>query len=364
MKQITILDRYLGTEFLKSFFLSLVGLVVIFTTFTAIENLRIETKQAKIHVYLYILYSIPQLTSHIIPMALMFAVCFTVAQFTVSREMVAIHSAGISFFRAIATILICGFLLSMIQFFFQNFVVTPANEAAANEMEIVKKGVGTIKDLVWQKNLRGKKGYYFIYFFDRPNNRIVGGFNYLDMEEDRPVQMIQAAKAQYFPATQDWVLSDVRLLNFENTPRLKNIERIPELRRSFPDDINFFFTPTRDPMELNLIELREEIEFRESRGYTALPYRVQFHANIALPVMCIVVAVIGSIAGGAGSHRSGGPLIKSLLMMIITIFVYQLTFRLGQNLGTGGIVPPAVAAWSSTGIFIVVAGVLVWQVKR
>jgi len=364
LRPIQTLDRYLGLEFLKAFLFSLFGLVMILTTFLMLENLRIETKQDKIHIYLYILYTIPQLTAHIIPAALMFSVCFTVAQFTVSREMVAIHSAGVSFYRAVLPILIAGPVVSVTLFLFQNFVVTPANIAAADEMEIVRKGVGAEKDVIWQRNLRGREGYYFIYYFNKPVNKIVGGFNYLEMKGDKPSRMIQAKSAQYREGTRDWELKTVRIVEFQNTMEIESVEEHPELITSFPDDISFFFRPSLDPSELDIAGLLEEISRRETMGITAVPYRVQLHANIAFPLMCLIVVIVGAIGGNMGSLRSGGPLIRSLIISIFTMFVYQLIFRLGQSFGTSGLVPPSFAAWGPTGLFVGIAGVLVWKNRK
>ena len=87
------------------------------------------------------------------------------------------------------TVLWSGPVFAVFLFFFQNFVATPANVRAVDEMEALKKGTGALRDVVFQRNIRGEEGWYFIYFLDRERGRILGGFNYLEMEDSRPVKM-------------------------------------------------------------------------------------------------------------------------------------------------------------------------------
>lgn len=351
-----MMDRYIGISFLKAFGMALFTLVFMFMTIAILENLRIETDQPRYHLYLYFLYLIPQNVAIVLPAALMFAVSFTVAQFTVAREMVALHSAGISFFRAVLTILWSGPVLAIFLFLFQNFVVTKTNDLAAAEMDALIKDRATIRDVVWQKNFRGSRGYYFVYFLDRENNRIVGGFNYLELDSgDNPVRMIQSRSASYDPEKQVWLFKDGMEMDVD--PELKITDITPFIEREYklPEDMDFFAHPSRDPSLLNLLELQEEIDMREKRGITSVGYRVQYHANLAFPFMTIIVTIVGVLTGGGGNLRSGGPLIRSLLMSIGTIFVYQLVYRMGMSLGTSGVVPPAVGGWGPTLVFLFIA---------
>lgn len=358
------LDIYIGSEFLKSFALALAGLVMLMLLLNVLDQLRFEIKGTPDRIALYLLYSVPQTISVMLPAALMFSVCFTVASFTMSREMIAILSAGISFYRGIATIFASGAVACIGLFFFQNLVVTPANEKASAELALLKKGKSTVKDLVWQKNIRGRQGYYFIYYLDKEKLRIMGGFNYLELSEGRPVRMVQAHGGDYRKESKDWLLTKVRLIEFDKDVQIKSIKELPQRVEKFPDDITLFYAPSADPTEMTLGELWDEIQRRKETGVSSVPYQVQLHANLSFPLMTILVTIVGAIAGSTGNIRSGGPLFKSLLLSIATIVIYQLVFRLGQNLGNNGIVPPPLAAWGPTGIFMAIAGTLVMRNRK
>ncbi|MCB1309953.1 MAG: LptF/LptG family permease, partial [Leptospiraceae bacterium] len=355
-----LLDRYISAEFIKSFAFALLAFSSVLLFLYALEVFAIESRNEEASVYVYLLYSIPGIVTMVLPAALMFAVCFTVAQFTVSREMVAAFSAGRSFFRCVRPIIIFSLFIALGLFVLNDFVVTGSNRLANEEKKLLEEGTSRARerDAVFQSNLRGREGFYFVYYFDRSRQRILGGFHYLEVQGQHPSRMYQAAAVQYQPETQDWKLELVREVIFNPDISIKAIHVYPEKIMRFPEDVEFFSNPSRDPGELNVFELMREIEKREEMGFPSVDYRVQFHSNLSFPLMCIILTIVGSIGGNMGSLRSGGPLIRALLISIITMFVYYLTFSLVNGLGRNAIVPPALASWGPTGAFFAIAGLM------
>lgn len=361
------LDRYLGGEFIKGFLLALLGLLLVFLSVSINEAMKIESKQPRYLLYMHLLTSVPQLVVTITPAAIMFSVCFVVAQFTMARELVAIFAAGISFYRAVAVIFGFAFMLSLVLIAFQNYVVVPSNRVSLDYMEQYRKNTKRKLDVVWQRSFRGKQAFYFVQYLDRENNRIMGGFHILFFKPDttplRPVRMIEAKNAISM-GDRDWKLQLVREIFFDEKLNVKDVKLHVELPITLDEDLSFFTRPRRDPSELNLAELLDEIESRESAGFNATDYRVHFHATIAFPFMSFIVAVVGAIAGNMGSLRSGGPLIRALLLSTATIFFYITSIRIGQNLGENNILPPFVAGWAPTVLFAVISVVLVIKHRR
>ncbi len=360
-----LLDRYIGLEFIKTFVFSLIGLVSIFLFIDLLEKMRIDTQQPREMFLYYLLYTAPQITSWILPAALILSVSFTVAQFSVTRELVAIYSGGISFYRAVMTILGFGVLLAFSLFLFQNFVVTPSNEKAREVLSLIQKDSAVEKDIVWQKNMRGREGFYFIYYLDRESEKVLGGFHYLQMGQgDIPIAMYQASEADYDREKNEWILINAEILYFDSDLRVVDSEKSRRFRISLPEDIDFIARPSRDPSELNVFELREEIASRVERGLPTVLYEVELHMHFAFPVMTFILTLVGAIAGASGNLRSTGPLIRSLLISIVTYFIYYLTFRLGLSLGNNGVLPPVVAAWGPTSIYFVAAMVLIIRFRK
>ena len=360
-----LIDRYFGIEFLKVYIFAIISFTILFLIISLLDDIiRIETQEDPVHIYLYILFSIPEILFLIIPAALLFGVCFSVSQFTVSRELIAIQSAGVSFYRAIIAVFITGVFTSIFLFAFQNFIVTPSKEKALNELAILKKNTGVAKNLIWQKNIKGKKGYYFLYYLDKNSLKIIGGFNYLEFNKNKPIRMYQAKEAKYNKKTKDWLLKKAILLTFDDDLKVSGVLHYDTIRLILPDDISFFTNPFRDPLELNLLELIDEINRRKSMSFSTVRYEVQFHSNIAYPLMCIILSIVGSIVGGMGSLRSSGPLVRSILISVSTMLLYILAFSLGKNLGNSEVVSPALAGWGPTVFFFLISIGLLFYNKK
>ena len=176
--------------------------------------------------------------------------------------------------------------------------------------------------------------------------------------------MMDAKKAQYNSATEDWTLENVNIIYFNKDRKIERKEFIPSLTEKLPEELEFFSNPYRDPSQMNIFELYSEIQLRDRLGISSNLYRVQLHSNISFPLMCFIVVLVGALAGGMGSLRSGGPLIRSILLSTATIFIYQLTFRLGLSLGNNGVLSPSIAGWGPTFMFFMAAGYLVRKNRK
>ena len=116
-----LIDKYIFSEFFKTFLGTLILLTGIMIISQVMDNLRnfINSKQPPYHIVLFLVFNSPKMIVAVIPPALMFSVCFVVGQFNVNKELVSIMAAGTSFYRATMTIFLTGFIMSIMVFFFR-----------------------------------------------------------------------------------------------------------------------------------------------------------------------------------------------------------------------------------------------------
>lgn len=362
-----LIDTYIGISFLKATAFSLIAFTFIWLLFDIQPLLGLETqKTQQTHLYLTILFRMPRLVSMVMPAAIMFGVCFTVSQFTIARELVAIFSAGCSFYRAIAPILISSVIFAILLFFLNDFIVSPSNSLANQHESSLKRGSShTInRGLLYQSNLRGRQGYYFVYFYDRKNSQILGGINYIQINHDsRPIRMYQAKSMKYNSSSKEWDMNTVREMNFSGGS-INEIKNHENLSVKLPEGPDFFENPDPDPSELNIFQLLNEIERRKELQFNTQPFELRLHNNLSFPFMVIVLAIIGSIAGNMGNLRSGGPLVRSLLVSIISLLVYYAVFSVFETFGKQNVLPPALAAWIPTLFFGGIAALAILSYRR
>jgi lipopolysaccharide export system permease protein len=371
MFYIKILDRYITIQFIKAFLFSLIGLVFVFIMINLLDAMKIETTQSKKLLYLSLFYSIPQISVFVIPAAIMFSITFVISHMTNDKEFIAIFSSGISFYRAILGIMIISVFLSLIVLFLQDRIVVPYNKISQRYLNEYKKNIKKMKDpkdVIFQINLKGKDSYYFIQYYDSQTKEIVGGFHVYKFKKidhlELPEIIIESESAKYDQQSKKWILKKVREIYFDENLNIIKVNFYLEKEYEFLENLDFFENPTKNPTELSLEELKQEIEFRKKYSLDSSSYEVYYHSMLSFPFFCIVIAIIGAITGNMGGLREGNPFIKSILFSTLTIFLYQILFRLGLNLGESGILPSIVAGWGPLFLFVGIALYLVLRHRR
>lgn len=190
--------------------------MIVIYEFTNNMKYLVSSKVDQMHVYLFILYNIPANLMQVVSPALMFSVCFVIGQFSVNKELVAIMVAGVSFLRIVTPILFFGFVIWTLMTIFGQFVVIPANRLSRIEFSIMAKGSNRLIDFVYQMHIKGKNGFYYVYWIDEKEETVKGGFNYTEIgEEGLPIQVLSASKAKFIKEPHSWILVDVEEITFD-----------------------------------------------------------------------------------------------------------------------------------------------------
>ncbi|MBE7412095.1 MAG: LptF/LptG family permease [Leptospiraceae bacterium] len=347
-----ILDKYLFGEFVKTFLGTLIMLTGILVISQVMDNLKVflASKEASYHAYFFILYSIPKMAIAVIPPALMFSVCYIVGQFSVNKELVAMMAVGVSFYRIVSPLIFFGGVSWILVLLVSEFVVRPLNSFAQSEFSIIQKGVGTKSDLVYQLHIKGKEGFYYVYWYDEPTKSVKGGFNYIKVKSDGSAEyVISAQNAKYNANEKNWKLEKIEEIIFDENMNLKTYSKFAEKVYNFPESADYFAKPTRKIEEMDFLDLTEEIKIRKNKGIPYFDLEVERHSIFAMPLMCLIVVLIGSIAG-AFTKKSAG--VASLGITIGVVLLYYIFYSTGRSLGENGGLPPSIAVWSTSVLFL------------
>lgn len=353
-----LLDRYLFSEFVKTFLGTVVLLTGILLISTLMDNLKvfIASKEASYHIYLFLLYSIPKMVVWVIPSALMFAVCFIVGQFSTNKELVSTMAAGVSFYRTVRPLFFFGALMWLFVLFSNEFVVRSLNSLAAYEHSVLLKGVGTKTDLVYQLHIKGKEGFYYVYWYDDTRKSVRGGFNYIKINKKNLADYVISAQNAIYDAKKDeWTLEQIEEIIFDESMNIKSFKKYEQKVYKFPENADYFKKPVKKVEEMNFAELTEEMEIRKNKGIPYNDLAVERHSVFALPLMCLIVVIIGAIAG-AYTKKSAG--VASLGITIIVVLIYYILYSAGKSLGENGVLPPSVSVWSTSVLFLILSYVL------
>ena len=134
-----------------------------------------------------------------------------------------------------------------------------------------------------------------------------------------------------------------------NELQLADLWETPELIKSEIKINNLSVRSAAKKAQLSLEEilLYERLHPHLPRERRAI-LETQFHARLAMPWTCLVVALIAIPFGAPSGRRNVFVGVASSIFICFTFFVLQ---QAGLALGTGGSVPPWVAAWGPNLLF-------------
>lgn len=371
-----LLDRYLLRELCVPLAYCLGGFLIFWISFDLFGELE-DFQEAALgagEIARYYLVKTPELLVTVLPVALLLALLYALTNHGRHNELIAMRAAGISLGRISIPYLAVGLMLSVALFYLNEQLVPDSSQRA----EEIKKGTQQTSDRdEWQRRVN---------FRNASQNRIwnVSAFNTVTHEliephiewrlpDGRRKQLIARSGGR---TNDTWVFYDLELysypakIDFEQSawlPIKTNVLVMPELTEK-PEDIqlqlkfqrmNAVQAAKRTQLSLGEISyLRKHLELNPQQRALL---ETQFHARVAQPWTCLVVALV-ALPFGANTDSRRNVLV-GVASSIFIVFIYFVLLRVGLALGTGGFIPPGAAAWLPNALFAAVGLWLTWRIK-
>jgi lipopolysaccharide export system permease protein len=371
-----LLDRYLVRELCIPLIYCLVGFLIFWISSDLITELddfqRAGLSPAEI--CRYYLVRLPDLLVTVLPVALLLALLYALTKHGRHNEIIAMRAAGLSLIRISVPYLLIGISLSVLLFYLNEDLVPSSAERA----EAIKRGQSAAQA---HGHSLGR-----VNFRNASERRIwnMSDFNTetFDMTDPHVEWLLPDGTRKQLIAksggrTNDhWVFYDVEFFSYEPNvdfekvnpkPIRTNIMIVPELTEK-PREIKLqtrfqrmsaIDAAKRTQLSLSEIEyLRAHVELNQ-RDQALL--ETQFHARLAQPWTCLVVVLVALPFGSSATSRRN--VFVGVASSIFIVFVYFIVLRLGLALGTGGYVPPWLAAWAPNVLFAATGTLLAWKIS-
>lgn len=357
------LDRYVLREWTKVFLLAALGFPFLVMVIDLTDKLDTYMGRgiSKAHVALSYVFFLPETISLVLPVAVLFAVVFTVGALGRHSELVAAKASGISFHRVVRPLLVASLAAVILDLGLTE--LAPGASARRAELLGDKAAKST-----------GSRFSPFVYRADsgwvysiRSLELRANGAEMRDpiMErggtgEEYPTILVAAQRASYDTGARKWNLTKgaVRYLlgpERETTFKFEALQ-IATLRE----------TPTallaepKAPDEMRYAELGRYVDALSRSGSDTKKLRVEQALKLAVPFACIIIALFGAPLA-ISTPRSG--MAWGVAVCLATTFIDLLMFQLSKAVGSGGALPPAFAAWVPNVLFGT-AGVWLWRKAR
>jgi len=343
------LDRYLVREWLRVFLITLVGfpILVIVIDLTDKLDTYLSRGVSRGAVALSYVFDLPEKMFLVLPVAVLFATVFTVGSLGRHSELTAAKASGISFhrlvrplFAAAGVAFIAGLLLGEI-----------APVATSRRLELL--GDKAIRSTTSRYNFvyRADRGWVYAIRALELRTREMSDL-LLEREgtgSGYPTIVLAAQRAVYVDTGNvrppRWTLHRGTLRYLAgNQPGGELAFEFDSLQsrtlRERPVDL---LAEPKSPAEMRYGELRRYIEALTRSGSNAKKLQVELALKIAIPFICLLIALFGAPLA-ISTPKSGAA--WGVAASLATTFIVLLMFQLAKAVGSGGVLPPMLAAWT------------------
>jgi LPS export ABC transporter permease LptF/LPS export ABC transporter permease LptG len=366
----SLLDRYIGREIIAP---TLLGLVL-FTFVLLLQEIAILTgflvsRSADIFTIIRVFFNLlPHILATTIPMAVLLGVLLAFGRMASESEIVALRASGVSPARLMRPVLALGLLAGLLTLYITTFGYPNANQSHRELTFSLMTGQAArnaIKPRVFTDDLV-PSGNMILYVSDIASGS--GEWRNLFVSDTRSPKQprVILAKSGRLVIEKDrrdarLELSDGAIYAFRPTsPDTMEVSQFQEREVRLPFDE--IFPPQtvlgKGHNEMTIVDLIQEIRKRRQANEPEAriaPYIVEVHKRLAIPAACIVFGVLG-LGLSLGNRKEARS--AAFSVSIGVIFVYFILFRLGEQAGDTGVLPPSVAMWAANALFAFVAVVL------
>jgi lipopolysaccharide export system permease protein len=362
---IRILNRYIFLEFIKAFLGSIVFVVGVVEITRIMDDLP---KLIKSHVLFYdiLIYFLAWLPiiagKYALPVSILFSTSYTIGNFIKTNELFVMLSGGISFFRIVMPMILFSFFISIGNIFFNEFIVVRAFDF---QYRWWYKMLGVkLQNRCNKYNffMKGKQNtFYYIGSYDCKKKEIKNLY-VIRIYGKRVLFEIEAKKGIWDKNIQHWRLFDVMYRQFirfaeDGKERVFVKQYSSIIARELFEKPRHFEKPIKKIDGMSYKEAEERIMIARFTGENYRKYLVLLHWRFAFPFVGFILAFIGS---SIGAYLKKSVAILSLVLSLISAFVYYGIVAIGKAMGEAGLLPPILSAWFGNIIFAII-GILLFR---
>jgi LPS export ABC transporter permease LptG/LPS export ABC transporter permease LptF len=354
-----LLDRYVGAKYLRLIGLAFVSLLSFFYIGTFIElSQKLFKDQATVgSLFQYLWYSTPQFIAFVLPIATLVAVLATMGGLARTGELTVMRACGVSLYRAALPLFALALVWSAVLFSLEDRVLAHTNrraEVLENQIRGRDQRNYNLANSRWLAQLSTGRIFYFAHF----DGTALRGLSVFETASS-PYRLTGHTYADVASHREGgWIGERGWTQTFRSD---EQIEREMFTSRDLPlPPIDFFEGAKVDPAMMTVAELNDYVREHGARGYNVAEQRVNLYRKTAFPAVTLVMTLL-AVPFGAMTGRRGA--LYAIGLAIVLAFAYWLLTTVFVAIGTAGLLPAALAAWSANILFVAAAGYLTLTVR-
>ena len=308
--------------------------------------------------FLFFLLKMPGNVRFVLPISVLLACMYTLANFGRNKEISAMRSSGLSLIRCGFAMYVMGAFVTCVNYYFNEKLIPETERKAMILLEKAKdpKYKDNMYTMLQYRSADKLRDWLFQNFSKSGEQKdvILKKYIYGPDKSKLLVWDLRSPRVRYDKKNRSWHFYDAVRTPYHHTLKLPGLpvrykelvitsEEIPE----FPEDI---LNAVKPPEELSSAVIIQMLKENTSmvpalRGM----YETVLYYRLAFPMVCFLCVFLG-LPLAAKNERGG--IFLSILTAVGLIVVYQLLTEIFLVLGKQGIVPPVVGGLLPTVVFI------------
>ena len=361
------LDRYVASTYARIALLSAVAMAGIFyiSTFLDLSDKVFRGQATWSMLWTYFWFATPQYIYYILPLAVLLAALVTIGLLTKNSELVVMKACGISLYRVALPMVAAALIAGGVLFLLEETVLGPSNRRAEAIRHVIRGGSPQTFDVLLRRWVVGSGGaiYHFDYYDARA--RQLNGLSIYEFGDRMPVlaRRTYAEQAVYAGApdegTDTWRLERGWTRELTAIGETRTFTPFAESQAAI-EPTAYFTTQQPDERFMSYSQLRDYTARLRTSGFDVSAQLVALERKLSFPFVTIVMTLI-AVPFAVTTGRRGA--MYGIGVGIVLAIAYWVAISLFGALGTGGLVPPALAAWAPNLLFGAGAGYLLLTVR-
>ena len=355
----TLLDRYLVRRFMMTLLKVLVALILLVSVIDLVATRQEDISKYQIPWHVVLLYYVTFVPTILFEyqaaaVSVLISGLMVLGNAAQHNEITALLAGGVSLGRIARAPVVMAMVIAVAVFFFQESYGVRASEIHAG----VKNGYfskvsGQSRFGVSWTNLGEGWTCHVLKFNERANS---GQDVFLhSIHEDR-IEEIRAKRIFWDDKQSRWLLEDGRWVVFDRSRQWETAaQRITQCAAPFTESPSALFALSKPAQAKTTGQLAADIERARRLGIPVQEPLVNYHLKFSQPALCFVI--IWLAFPFAMKLRRGGIML-GFGVSIGVAMAYLLVFAVSVGLGYMGKLPPWVAAWVASVLFLTVGIIL------
>ena len=296
----------------------------------------------------YVGLSVPGLIQTFLPYSVLLATIITLATLNQNSEVIAMKAAGLSAHQVLAPLLLTALLVSLVNFAFNERVVTRANATMsaweANEFAPIPPSsdvranvyIADGPDILTARSITGSGA-----------EAVLQGVTWYRFgPQDLLIEQIDSPRATY--ASPGWKLQDAERFTVQSA-KSENVGTVTIGQSLTTEQLDL---ATVNPNNTSFFELSGFIDAYEAAGRRTAELRAKWWHKLSGPLSTFLMPLLGAVAA-FGLARSGKLFVRAIIGMALG-FAYFVFDNMALAMGSFGGYPPLLAAWAPFVLFALI----------